>query len=188
MKQKKKGEIDRTIIAQDLARLSGSIADGRLEIAGSLVELGKSGYWKMEKKVKRDAAVIKLEIKLPLSPEAGLAAGVSSRPAGQKPLGKREKRPFKAKKIKKEMGNVWKLIKKNVRQGLPPSDADLKALWRTKEEYEAFVDTTWQKEWEMCIELAKKALSAAEDGNFEEAVSLFNQADKLKGMCHKKYK
>ncbi len=188
MKQKESSKTNRTLIAQELTKLSGSIADGRLEIKDKVVELGDFGVLKIEKKVKHDTVSVKVEIKLPLSlmsqqkSNNGLYQGASSRKSkGQNPS-------YKAKKIKKEMGSVWKIIKKAIKSGSLPAEEDLKTLWRTKDEYEEFVEAAWEGEWIRCVDHIKAALDAARQGDFETASNLLNQADKAKSECHKKYK
>ncbi len=186
MKQKKKGKTELSVIAQDLTKLAGSIADGRLEVGGDILELEGTGYWKIEKSIKKNTSVVKVEIKVPIRGDAQQGFEHFEKYKG---VGKaRAKRPYKAKRVKKEMGDAWKLIKRQIRQGLIPEDSDVELLWRSKEEYQVLVEDVWAKDWDECIKQTEKALNAAKQGDFEKAMAFVEKVDRLKSMCHKKYK
>jgi len=187
MKQKKKGKIELSALAQELTRLAGCMADGRVEVGGNVFDLETNGYWKIEKNVKKDRVIIKIEIKVPIR-VSGEDGHKNNLKKDEEKVIKANRRPFKPKKIKKEMGSVWKLIKRNIKQGVIPDDSDVAALWRTKEEYQAFVDDVWAKDWDECIRQTKEVLAAAEQGDFDRAILIAEEVDRLKSRCHKKYK
>jgi XXXCH domain-containing protein len=102
--------------------------------------------------------------------------------------GGKNSRPYRAKKIKKAMGGLWKELSKAVKSGdrFPP-DSSVK-LFDLINQYRQLADPEWKEQWEECARAVKDAVSALKAGRIEDASAAIDRANRLTKACHKQYK
>jgi len=186
MAVKKEKKLKRMEAARELARLSGQVADGFLELNEKRVELPDELVVKKVLKVKKNEISFEFSLKAREKREEGKGEkkGVAKTkmPQGQK--GK--KRPYKAKKLKKEIGMLWKALKRCVKSG--ETFRDREGFLKSLDSYGKGAEQEWKADWERCVGLVREVLDLSQEGRGEEALEKCRQVDELTRACHKRYK
>ncbi len=187
MSGKKEKNLERIEVAQEFVRLSGQMADGFLEVDGRRIELPEKVIFKKLLKTKGNEVLFELSIKTTIE---GLGVRDDSRARGKKQSRKGSerggKRPYKAKRLKKEISIYWKALKRCVknRERFRDRDGFLKALAA----YSQFADRQWAEQWERCASLVQEVMELSEKGHVDEALERCVLVDDITRGCHKQYK
>ncbi len=185
MGTKREKKIGRMEAAQELARLSGQVADGFLELAGNRAELPEEILLKRSLKIKKNEISFEFTLKIKAERDSKKAQQRQRR-SSSRSSEKSDKRPYKAKKLKKEIGMMWKALKRCIKSGETFRDKD--GFIRALNTYGQSADREWAREWERCESLVKEALELAGKGNVDEALERCKKVDEMTKACHKKYK
>ncbi len=188
MAVKKEKKVPRINAAMDLARLSGQVSDGFIEIGGKRAELPEYLVVKKVLKVKNNEVTFEFVLKVKADKVAG--RGTEGKKAGNHKQSSRTrkdfKRPYKSKKLKKEISMLWKALKRCVKNG--ESFRDRKGFLRALEKYGKGAEKDWKADWERCVELVREVIELSKAGKRDEAADRCRQVDQLTKACHKKYK
>ncbi len=197
----KKNHLTLDLIAKELAALAYDLVNGKLRIGNSLVSIGDPLFLKSKQKIKEGKAYFTLSFQSPLQGEnLDNPSKISSETEAHKTPGqkvtmtKHHGEEFKAsgapegKKLKKEIGRLWKSVIKQIEKDQPPEQKDAAKLIKACENYTVFTDPVWQKEWTSCCEDVKRCLTAASKGDTATARELLGTVDSAIHACHKKYK
>ena len=187
MKLKKKGTFTREEMAQYLTKLSGMIADGVVDFEAGQEVIGDRVNFVLE--VKRKKASLELELSMKLSTaNQGAQKGLSDRiHYPTKKTGKRE-RPYRAKQLKKTLGAVWKDFKRTANEIGMVDDETIERLKALMNEYDAFVESAWSREWKECASLVEQAIDTYKRGELDQFNRLAQEIDAVTKRCHKVYK
>ena len=179
MSGKKEKSLEKIEVAKELARLSGQLADGFLEVEGHRVELPEKVVLTKVLKTKKKEVYFELSIRTRLEQR-------ESREERKGKGKKGGKRPYKAKRVKKEISMYWKALKRCVKNGEHFRDKEgfIKALSK----YSQGAEKEWAQEWERCTDLVKQVLALAEKGQVQEALDMCKKVDELTKACHKQFK
>jgi len=183
-------------IAADLTALANDLAQGKLRVGNRLVAIGNPLFIKTKQKITGDTAYFTLSFQVPLrdsDKETILTANQKHIPE-KKREDKHYKdmrlqgRPPEGKKIKKEITSLWKNIFKKLEQGQTPTPAEEKAIVFAFENYTAFTEPTWHKDWLACFTILREALIYARNGDMPKALEYAAEVNALTKTCHKKHK
>ena len=92
------------------------------------------------------------------------------------------------KRIKREIGHLWKECVEQIRNGEGPEQAAVNDLLHQCEEYNLYTGRQWTDEWRQCVKVMRQSLALAMAGDFDQAVTLSDQAKQLKKECHERFK
>ena len=182
MGTKKEKKVERIEAAKEFARFSGQIADGFLQVEEKEVELPEQFILKKALKIKKSEITFELSIKIKKAKENEKAEERQKKEARKKD----SKRPYKAKRLKKEIGMLWKAFKRCVKNGESFRDTGL--LIKDLGLYGQMADSEWASQWQECEELVKEAVDLVDKGKREDALQLCNKVDQLTKACHKRFK
>jgi len=186
MAAKKEKKLKRMEAARELARLSGQVADGFLELNDKRVELPDEFVVKKVLKVKKNEISFEFSLKAREKREEGKG---ERRGSAKKQMAKGQKgrgRPYKAKRLKKEIGMLWKALKRCVKSG--ETFRDREGFLKSLDSYGKGAEEEWKAEWEKCVRLVREVLDLSHEGRGEEALEKCRQVDQLTKACHKRYK
>ena len=186
MAARKGKKLERMEAARELARLSGQVADGFLELNDKRVELPDEFVVKKVLKVKKNEISFEFSLKVWEKREDGEGEKKGPVKAQMAQGQKGKRRPYKAKRLKKEIGMRWKALKRCVKNGEAFRDREgfLKAL----DNYGRRAEEEWKADWERCAGLVREVLDLSQEGRAEEALEKCRQVDELTKACHKRYK
>lgn len=198
-KEKNTSQLSLDTIAKELAALAYDLANGKLRIGSSLISIGNPLFFKSKQKMKDGKAYFTLSFQVPLqdeneNPTFTNSAGTEAKKVIKQEQGRSHTAEFttggapEGKKLKKEIGKLWKSITKHIEQDQPPPRTEAEKLLRKCEDYNVFTDPPWQAEWTSCCEDVKKCLTAASQGDMATAKELVNTVNIATRSCHKKYK
>jgi len=198
-KNNKKDRLSLDLVAKELAALAYDLVNGKLRIGSSLVSIGDPLFLKSKQKIKDGKAYFTLSFQSPLQGDhQDHSSGTASGPEPHKAPGQKVAKPHRddikasgapeGKKLKKEMGRLWKSVTKQIEQDKPPDQKEAAKLIKSCENYTVFTDAAWQAEWLSCCEDVKRCLAAASQGDFATARVLLENVDLATHVCHKKYK
>ncbi len=183
MGYKKEKKIARMVVAQELARLSGQVADGFLEIDSSRVELPDEFFYGKSLKIKKSESDFEFILKIKADRRQKRPASTSQVPLKRK---RSRKSSYKAKKLKKEIGIMWKALKRCIKSG--ESFRDREGLLDALDIYGKSADEKWASEWKECVEMVKKAIELTDQDMQDKALEICEQVDKMMRSCHKRFK
>ena len=194
-----KNQLTLDAIAKELAAVAYDLAAGKIRVGSSLVPIGAPLFLKSKQKIKDGKAYFTLSFQAPLQEENEIpSAEVKSRlespdyaqqkAAKDKPAELKARGAPEGKKLKKEIGKLWKSVVKNIQQNQPFVKAEADKLLKRCEDYTVFTDPPWQDQWHSCFEDVKKCLAAAANGDMATAKELVAAVDLATRTCHKKYK
>ncbi len=184
MGSKKEKKIARMEAAQELARLSGQVADGFIEIGSTRAELPDEFFLKRSLKVKKNEIAFELVLKIRADRQQKRPLQKKDSPSTNRQ--KSSKRPYKAKRLKKDIGMMWKALKRCIKTGETFRDKEgfLKAL----DTYGKDADKKWAHEWKECTDMIGRTIELSGQGRVEEALELCKQIDQMTKSCHKRFK
>ena len=199
-KDKRKSKLTLDTIAKELAAVAYDLANDQIRIGSSLISIGDPLFIKSKQKVKDDKAYFTLSFQVPLQDEkvksSSEEVSKAESHANSKKQGavKSKQSEFKAsgapeaKKLKKEIGRVWKSVASKIEQDQLPLQAEAEKLLKKCEDYNVFVDPSWQAQWASCCKDVKKCLDVASKGEIAIAKNLVDAINSATRACHKKYK
>ena len=178
--KKRKGRVrlSREGAARELARLSGQIADGVIDLEDKELALPEEFQFKWKVREKNKSIVLDLSLKGSLKESRG------GRENGRSRQGKR--RPYEAKKLKKALAGRWKEIRRCIRDKSQFENG--KDVLAIMSRYGELSDPGWKESWNTCRQKVVSLLNLMEQGDFETARGLEEEIQGLIKSCHKKYK
>lgn len=196
-KKKTKGPIKLNQIAGELSSLAKDLANGQLRVGSSLISVGEPFFLKTTQKIKDDKAYFTLSFQVPLTEngEEDIAT-LQEKPS---PLSKNEK-PSSAKavrrkeiapggrKLKKEIGRLWKSVARNIELNQAPAPTEINTLVKKCEDYTIYAEHPWQDDWAAGCRAVEKCAKAATSRDFDTAKTLVAEVNRLTKACHKRYK
>jgi hypothetical protein len=190
VQEEKKTGLSHEEIAEELQAAAGDFARGQVRIGHHTVTVGEPVYLKMKQKVKGDMAYFTLSVKMPVAEAA--------RKTSEKPLSRavEQKMPprsqteagYGGKKLKKEIGRLWKSVAKQIEARQMPDAAETAGLQERCEEFNLFADREWQEEWADCTLAVEKCFIDAAAGDWPAARAGVTLVDRMIRACHAKYK
>ncbi len=184
---KKEKSLEKIEVAKELARLSGQLADGFIELDGRRVELPEKVLFKKVLKTKKKEVYFELSIKTKSEQsEVKEERKGKGKRQGGRPGERQGKRPYKAKRLKKEIGMYWKALKRCVKSG--ERFRDKEGFIRAMSNYSQGAEKEWADQWEKCTALVKEVIELAENGDVDTAIDKCKQVDELTKACHKQFK
>lgn len=99
-----------------------------------------------------------------------------------------DNRPPQAKKLKKEIGRLWKSIGRALEQGRIPAAGEAEKILRACADYSLFSEKEWQADWQHCADAVSQALSLAKQGDLPGARQAAARVDGLTKTCHRQHK
>ena len=183
-------------IAADLTALANDLAQGKLRVGSRLVAIGNPLFIKTKQKITGDTAYFTLSFQVPLrdsDQETILTPDQKQTPAESR-VSRHDKelrlkgRPPEGKKIKKEIGSLWKVVFRKLEQGEPPTPAEERSLVAAFQDYAVFTEPAWQEEWLACFTILQQALDCARKGEMDKAREYGAEVNGLTKACHKKHK
>ncbi|MGV1099195.1 hypothetical protein ACUUL3_07250 [Thiovibrio sp. JS02] len=197
MSSEKKTGYNLATISLELTALARDLAQGKLRVGSRRIDVCEPLFFKTKQKVSGEKAYFTLSFQVPLAQgETGDCQEEKSFPIDSKGPGSKpsaagsefQDRPPEAKKIKKQITALWKAIGKSIDGEKAPPAAEEKKILAFCEDYNLFAESAWQAEWRNCVEILRKSLLAAKDGDFTRARELADEVNQLTKSCHKKYK
>lgn len=196
-KKKTKSQVKLNQLSEELSALAKDLANGQLRIGSSLIHVGEPFFLKTKQKVKDNKAYFTLSFQVPLTEnieekptpfqEKPKTSPNEKKTPSTKPVPRKEGAPG-GKKLKKEIGRLWKSIAKNIGTGQTPSQTDTKSLIKKCEDYNMYAEHPWQDDWNACFKAVEQCAKAATNGDFDTAKTLVAEVNRLTKVCHKKYK
>jgi len=182
-------------ISREFVRLSEEFADGKVGLEEGKIALFEPVSFVVKRKVKDRKLRFEISLRADIidwpEREKGVAAHVVDPlpltwNKGKKPI--MEHHYVGNKRIKREIGHLWKECVKQIQNGEAPEQATATDLLLQCKEYNLYTGRQWADEWRKCFKVMSQSLAAATAGNFDQAVSLIDQANQLKKECHKRFK
>lgn len=93
-----------------------------------------------------------------------------------------------SKKIKKNVGFLWKEVMQDVAEGKIPSSKTVRTLLKNCEDFNLYADISFAAQWRQCSELVKKCVIAAQRGDFDTARENLLAVNQVTKECHRHYK
>jgi len=183
MGSKKERKIARMEVAQELARLSGQVADGFIEIGSTRAELPDEFFLKRSLKVKKNEINFEFFLNIKADRKQKKSLQKDSPSTNRQ---KSSKRPYKAKRLKKDIGMMWKALKRCIKSG--ETFRDKEGFLRALNTYGKDADKKWVHEWKECTDMIGRTIELSGQGRVEEALELCKQIDQMTKSCHKRFK
>ena len=191
----KKSSVSLKVIASELSKLAEDLNQGRLRVGSNLVDIDPPTFFKTKQKLKDGRVYFTLSFQAPISnnetisdftPQKEMPTPTASTP----PLPKKNgiAQPPEGKKLKKEITRQWKNIVKNFNDNIAPTATESKRILTACEDYNLYTDHQWHQDWQTCCRVVQDTINAAIDGNFNKAMELATEVNRLTKVCHKKYK
>jgi hypothetical protein len=95
---------------------------------------------------------------------------------------------YGGRKLKREIGSIWKSVSKLIEAEQMPDGAETEGLLSRCEEYNLFAEGEWQVDWADCTLAVKKCFIDAATGDWPAAKSGVALINRMIRACHDKYK
>lgn len=173
-------------VAKDLVRLAEQINQGQVTVSGEAVPVGDSFSCCVKKQIKK--GVFSCEIILYARTTAAVGDSTPAATELRRSIMPKKSAPPGGKKLKKEIGRLWKRVAAQVEKGTAPATADGADLLRACEEYTIFADKEWFDSWRHCHEEIRACLALAGRGDYPAAQMKVATVNRLTKECHSLYK
>jgi XXXCH domain-containing protein len=191
-KKEKKTGLSRAEIAAELKALADDLAEGRLRVGAQHVRVGEPFFLKTKQKLNGKVASFTMSVEMALAFGSSPSAGQPLSPAGAEPApeppGLQGEPGYSGRKLKKEIGHLWKSVAKLIEAETMPGAAETEGLLQRCEEYDLFADAAWQADWVTCTKLVQKCLTDAAIGDWPAAKNMVAAIDRMLRDCHHQYK
>ncbi|MFZ5766820.1 MAG: hypothetical protein ACOY4H_14680 [Thermodesulfobacteriota bacterium] len=171
-------------VAAELVRLAEQINRGQVTVSGEAVPVGDSFSCCVKKQIKK--GVFSCEIILHARAVVEDATPVAHEL--RRPILPKKSTPPGGKKLKKEIGRLWKRVAAQVEKGTGPATADGVELLRACEEYTIYADKEWFDSWRRCHDEIRACLALAGRGDYPAAQVKVATVNRLTKECHSLYK
>ncbi|MCD6389814.1 MAG: hypothetical protein J7L69_10425 [Desulfobulbaceae bacterium] len=182
-------------ISREFVRLSEEFIDGKVGLEEGEMALFEPVSFVVHRKVKDRKLHLEISLRADILDWPERDKGVAGHVADPLPTTwNKGKKPIMEhhyggnKRIKREIGHLWKECVKQIQNGEAPEQVAATDLLRQCEEYNIYTGRQWTDEWRKCFKVMSQSLAAASTGNFDQAVLLIDQANQLKKDCHKRFK
>jgi XXXCH domain-containing protein len=185
--------LTRAEIVTELRALADDLAQGRMRLGTRQVKVGETVSVKMKQKFTREMAYFTLAVKMELASGGSAITAQQLYPveAGgetpEAPLVQGEL-GYSGKRLKKELGRLWKSVAKLIEARTMPDAAEIEGLLSRCEEYTLFAHEDWQADWTTCTTIIKKCLTDAAIGDWPAAKAMVTEIDRMMHDCHDRYK
>lgn len=175
-------------VAEELARIAGELSRGEITISGEKLRVGDTFSFSVKKQLRK--GVVSCEIFL----QSSLAAHAPDHDDSSVSPVARQSKPLQnsgapgGKKVKKEIGRLWKEVAKQVSANTSPSRVLSDELMKKCDEYNLCAGKEWFVLWRQCCDEVKACLVAAQKGDFAAATDKVDLVNRLTKECHKLYK
>lgn len=183
-KEEKTTELSLTEIAEELRAMADDLTEGRVRIGRQRVKVGEPVALKMKQKLKGDMAYFAMSVQAPLVERAGPPAGHRQKmaPRSQTEAG------YGGKKLKREIGRLWKSIAKQIERKQMPDGAETEGMLTRCEEFNLFATGEWQAAWADCTLAVEKCFIDAATGDWPAAKAGVDLVNRMMHDCHSAYK
>jgi hypothetical protein len=193
--EKHKKRLSHAEIAEELQAAADDLARGRVRIGRHAVAVGEPVHLKMKHKLEGEMVYFSLSLKMPVSREQetvperppSSAEGESAEPQGKPPRSQTEA-GYGGKKLKREIGRLWKSVSKLIEAEQMPDAAETEGLLKRCEEYTLFALGEWQADWADCTLAVQKCFIDAATGDWPAAKAGVDLVNRMLRDCHGKYK
>lgn len=190
-KEKKKGSLSRAEVAGELQAAAADLARGQVRIGRHAVAVGDPVYFDVKQKLKGDMAYYTLAVKMPVTGEPAAPEGPSpaeKAPSGRMPPRSQTETGYGGRKLKREIGRLWKSVSKLIEADEMPDGAETEGLLKRCEEFNLFADGEWQAAWADCTMAVQKCFIDAATGDWPAAKAGVELVNRMIRECHAKYK
>ncbi|MDA8164404.1 MAG: hypothetical protein M0017_05155 [Desulfobacteraceae bacterium] len=190
-KEKKKGSLSRADVAGELQAAAADLARGQVRIGRHAVAVGEPVSLKVKHKLKGDMADHALAVKMPVTGKPAAPEGPSpaaALPSGRMPPRSQTETGYGGRKLKREIGRLWKSVSKLIEAGEMPERAETEGLLKRCEEFNLFADGEWQAAWAGCTLAVRKCFVNAATSDWPAAKAGVALVNRMIRECHGKYK
>ena len=178
-----------TEVAAQLRQIAQQLEEGIIVVSGMNIAIGNAVKIKLKQKLDRHKVKLDMTLLAEMADQGSEGSRVSLPEREERKGRQRSKeRPFQAKKQKKTINGLWKEVAADIGKGSTPRPATAARLLELCDQYGEGADSAWASLWLQCVEEIKKALAAAEDGDFTQAAEAVARIKAQTKQCHKQYK